>query len=157
MRWLLVLCLFSFGIATRGESAEPTCQAPTQTCLDLLVLEYKNKAWIGIELDLERLPKEHVLLQVFPDSPADRAGLKPGDHLLAVDKFEIVGASDQSALAHLFSLKAGDKASLRLRRGSAQLLVELTSEVMPLPMVRQIVGAHMVVHQGQTIEKGEGP
>lgn len=66
------------------------------------VMFYQPKAFLGVNFELMRLPdgREVISLQsVVPNSPADRAGLKPGDFLLEVGGVRVEDFEDPTAFA----------------------------------------------------------
>ncbi|HIE38584.1 MAG TPA: PDZ domain-containing protein [Anaerolineales bacterium] len=76
-------------------------------------------AYGGIGVDLWRDAEGRVILSPFPDSPAERAGVQPGDILLAVDGESV--ATDTT-----------DKVRVRLR-GEVSTTVTLTLSRPPTP------------------------
>ncbi len=59
------------------------CTKTTQECLDVMSAEFKNKGWLGFELD----KSEHgqmVIKKVIAGSPAEQAGFHAGDVLVAM-------------------------------------------------------------------------
>jgi regulator of sigma E protease len=63
---------------------------------------------------------------VFKDSPADRAGLKEGDEVIAVDGKKIPSAL---AIADYVKQHAGRPIAFRVRRGSDELTITVTPEI----------------------------
>ena len=70
--------------------------------------------WLGVTLeDSSEQPK---IAEVIPDSPAERAGLRPGDVFMAIDGEAI---ADVEALVEAIQAHdAGDRVRLRIRRGA---------------------------------------
>jgi serine protease Do len=79
--------------------------------------------WLGLYLDNDRA--EAAVVEVIPDSPAAKAGLRPGDVLLAID--DQAAPTREAFIAALRARQPGDQLKLRLRRGEAEqvLVVEL--------------------------------
>ncbi len=77
-----------------------------------------------------------VVVTPFPDSPASRAGIRPGDIIVAVDGTDIFGLSQNEA-ALLIRGPVGMKVELTIRReGELEpLIVQLTREEIELPTV----------------------
>lgn len=89
------------------------------------------RGWIGIvaedvseaqarELGLAR--GGVVIADLYRDSPAQVAGLRPGDVLLAIDGTPV--RSSQEALARLASARPGSKTRLEVARGAWRVAVE---------------------------------
>ena len=102
--------------------------------------ENRQRQWLGLEVAslLDRSPAAEQLkatlgvtgtvgvlvLKVVPDSPADAAGIRPGDVLEAVDDFEI---SDLETYRRLRAQLAGRNEPLRfrVRTGSVENYIEV--------------------------------
>ena len=72
------------------------------------------------------LPVDHGALvrQVAPNGPAARAGIRPGDFVLAIDGQRIDATSTYDEV--LFAHAPGETVEVTLRRGAEELRVELT-------------------------------
>jgi len=79
------------------------------------------KVGLGVSLSPDERPLE--IRFVFPDSAADRAGLRVGDRLLRLDDQAIGSLED--LVAKLDGREEGDAATLRIRRGDEELHVEV--------------------------------
>ncbi len=80
---------------------------------------------IGIRVDIGKIKA------VQQDSPADRAGIKPGDRMTTVDGLDIGTEIDPARLPDYFVEKAGQKVEVRLTRsgkGSREITVTLVPE-----------------------------
>lgn len=95
-----------------GLSAAPSPSAPTA-----LAVQEARRGWLGVSLqevgsgDAGRLL---VVSEVYPGSPAERAGVQAGDRLLALDG---QGLSTQADLARAFAdTRAGQRAKLQIGR-----------------------------------------
>lgn len=102
--------------------------------------EFKNDtqgkfAGVGIEVDL----KGDVITVIAPieGSPADRAGVRSGDRILAIDGEPVVEASPDKAIKKMRG-PAGTRVKLTVRRPNVQaaLTFELVREVVTVASVR---------------------
>ncbi len=86
-------------------------------------------AGIGVLVDLPREDKDRLLiLSVFPDSPADRAGLKPHDAIIAIDGERVTYAKRDELIPKLRG-RAGSQVTITVRTpGRAPRDVTLTRQ-----------------------------
>jgi S1-C subfamily serine protease len=78
----------------------------------------------GFQVDLAG-ERKAVVSTVEPDSPAARAGMAPGDEIVAVEGQPLTASTGEAANEKLFG-KAGDRIQVTVRRGKAEKSVELT-------------------------------
>ena len=96
-----------------------------------------NDGWLGVSLvdptremlqDLGLSGKRGAFIpQVFQDSPADKAGIRPGDFITHVDKREMIRGSSQLSLT-VADIKPGDKTVLTVIRDGASRDIEVRIE-----------------------------
>lgn len=75
-------------------------------------------------MNLQSVPVDRVLVQsVVPGSPADQAGIGPGDLLLSVDGHAVSSPGD---VYHILSgLQPGDAVTLRLQQGPVSITAQV--------------------------------
>ncbi|MDD5041957.1 MAG: S41 family peptidase [Candidatus Peribacteraceae bacterium] len=80
--------------------------------------------------------REGVLTITTPlsNSPAERAGLKPNDQIIAVDGQSLSGLSYEEMVDHVRGPK-GSVAKLRIRRNGAEFDVEVTRDTIKVPEI----------------------
>ena len=104
------------------------------------------RGWIGIEAqDITPELAESFKLKevrgsliagVLRGSPAERAGLRPGDVLLGIDGVQVTDSS--SMLNLISSLKPDNKAVLSIARNQNKVQVPITIGKRPIPqLIRQ--------------------
>lgn len=82
-----------------------------------------HSAYLGVQL--ESIPVGQVLISgVVPGSPADRAGLAPGDVISAVDNRPVSFPGDVTNLVS--RLHPGDRVAIRVQRGPLSLTTAVT-------------------------------
>ncbi len=69
---------------------------------------------------------EVVILRCYSDSPAEKAGLEPGDIILEADGVEITGTDLDETVATLFRGEAGTTVNLKIYRESTDETFEVT-------------------------------
>ncbi|SDK66343.1 serine protease DegQ [Methylophilus rhizosphaerae] len=100
-----------------------------------------TRGWIGIEaqditpelaesFNLKNI-NGSLIAGVLLDSPADRAGMRPGDILVAINKKPVTDS--QSMLNIIAMLKPKEKATLTILRASKKMDIDLVVGKRPLP------------------------
>jgi len=84
-----------------------------------------NYGGIGVQVDLRG--GTIVVVSAWPDSPADRAGIRTGDRIVEVDG-RIVAPDELVETAGLLRGEPGSKVVLRVRRSSVEGLLSFTVE-----------------------------
>ncbi len=82
----------------------------------------------GFEAVLLKDPPEVLVKQVFPTSPAHRAGLFPGDDLLEVNGRAVAGLSPKQVTEMLLKPDERREITLKIRRGQTALALKLETE-----------------------------
>jgi serine protease Do len=106
---------------------------------DIFPTEFVKSLWFGARVKVGTSPL--VITSVQPQSPAGKAGLQPGDAILAVN-----GQAPKSFIdfADLLAANAADKAALKIQRGAApkEIQVRLLPEasVFNADMIRDRLG-----------------
>jgi serine protease DegQ len=102
-----------------------------------------TRGWIGIEAqditpelaESFKLKQDHgsLIAGILRGSPAERAGLRPGDILLEIDGREV---SDSSSMLNLISvLKPGKKATLKIAREEKEMDISVLIGKRPKPQL----------------------
>jgi carboxyl-terminal processing protease len=106
------------------------------------------------------LPGRVIVLQALPGTPSAKAGLSPGDEILAINGYEI-NRLDIEQLTQLLSQSRQGQAELHVRRpGSARILnFVLTPEDMQAPSVERafFVGAGVGYIRVSSFDANTGP
>jgi carboxyl-terminal processing protease len=91
---------------------------------------------IGIYLQQDQTTKQLIITSTIPGAPAEKAGFKRGDILLAVNGQNIAG-KDIDAVSALIQGKAGTNVSITVQRPSTQqkLTINVTREQITVPNV----------------------
>jgi peroxiredoxin len=88
--------------------------------------QFYQRFGIGATLTVEKqLAAVKIISDISPGSPADRAGLKDGDELLAVDGREVAGVKLRD-VAQMVSSTRPIPVELRIRRGTETLVREVS-------------------------------
>ncbi|MFH0965584.1 MAG: PDZ domain-containing protein [Planctomycetota bacterium] len=96
-----------------------------------------SRAWLGLTLrqHLDKAGKKAgaVVAQVLPDSPAQKAGIAPGDHIIAYEsgdaRHELCCVTDLTF--EIASMKPGTTVQVHLEREGRKIALPVALEVMP--------------------------
>ncbi len=136
----LVLALAVPAWAGSGEK----CTASTQECLDHMAAK-KDKGWVGFSIDKNEAGTM-VVKSVVKGSPAEKAGFKVGDQLVALNganftDYEAVKAAKGTWMP-------GSKVTYTVKRASAEKSMAVVLAPMPADVYAQMVGEHLIAdHQ----------
>jgi carboxyl-terminal processing protease len=105
-------------------------------------------AGIGVEVSPKATPAGLQIVHVFSSSPAQRAGLKPGDVIVAVDGRSLRGVPAATSTA-LIKGPPGTEVRLTLaRRGTPRRTVTVTRATISEPVVASAIRAYKGVKLG---------
>jgi S1-C subfamily serine protease len=123
------------------------CTGDAQQCASKMAAEIKNRGWVGIEMDDQ--DGRMTVKRVLPGSPAETAGLRAGDVLVAVNGARFAADDKQAVKAAYKSFAPGGTATYSVLRGGQEQTVSVTLGRVPDEVLAQWVGAHVLeAHAG---------
>lgn len=140
----LVLALMA-ALATTAAAGEK-CTADTQSCLNKMAQSLANKGWIGVELDSDEETGALTIKVVVDDSPAQAAGFKAGDQLVAINGVVIADADEQTMKKTWSEMTPGKVVTCTIGRGNKQKEVDVTLAKLPDDVMAKWIGSHMLEH-----------
>jgi len=93
-----------------------------------------DNAFEGIGTSIRGVTNGLRIESVYPDSPASRAQIRPGDVITHADGKPLAGLSETAATAFIKG-RSGTTVTLRLRRGDAVLTKRVTRAKISIPVV----------------------
>jgi predicted metalloprotease with PDZ domain len=118
------------------------CSHEAQVCLNYMAQHLQGRGWAGVDLDEGH--DAMTVTQVFPGTPADRAGVKVGDQLVAINGVKIAEENEEKMQALMADMKPGKTFDYTLARKGKERQVSITLDEMPDEAIQRIVGAHML-------------
>src|SRR5262245_33862774 len=109
------------------------CPYDTQECLDRMMTQMKKSGWIGVEFDDGAQIAEgcYKITRVIPGSPAEGAGLRPGDILFAMNGIVFNPGNMEKIRTAKKDMKPGVSVVYTLKRDGHERPVSITLAPMP--------------------------
>src|SRR5437879_13706057 len=98
----------------------------------------------GIVASVQQKTDQIVLVSIMPGTPAEKAGLKAGDVVNAVDGQSTKGWTADDAVNHIRG-KAGTTVKLQISRAGQTLSFDLTRQEINVPSVATHICKHRVL------------
>ena len=122
------------------------CTAGTQECLNKMAEKLQNKGWVGIELDRDEETGALSVTLVVDDSPAQAAGFKAGDKLVAMNGLVFGEASEEALEEAWGGMKPGKEIAYTVSRNGHDEDLDVTLGKLPEDVMAKWVGQHMLDH-----------
>jgi carboxyl-terminal processing protease len=119
------------------------CTASADDCLNKMSAKYQKTAWLGIETE-ETKGGHRAVSRVFEGSPAEKAGFKKGDILLALNGVEMTDENKDALKKVKHSLTAGSHATYVVKRQGGKVKLEAELGSVPREVMAQWIGDHML-------------
>jgi C-terminal processing protease CtpA/Prc len=119
------------------------CTEPVQTCLDGMVTKLKTTGYIGVELDDTKVKTVMLVTKVMAGTPAEKAGIKEGDELYAIDGIRFSYEHNEA----MNKIKVpGKEVTVTIKRKGASQDLKMTLGSMPADVMAKYIGEHMMHH-----------
>jgi len=124
------------------------CNMPLQVCVDRMSSSLKRTGWVGIEFDNSIvLNGGYRVVKVVPGSPAEKAGLQPGDVLYALNGVRIADENSAALAKARKEWKPGQSVTYTIKREGVDREITLTLAPMPADVMARWIGEHMKEHE----------
>jgi membrane-associated protease RseP (regulator of RpoE activity) len=122
------------------------CTASTQDCLNHMVKSFENRGWVGIEMDDRGGVDRMVITKVIENSPAERAGFRVGDTLVAVNGVAFSEANQKQLKDIQYAMKPGADFTYTVSREGTKVDIDVELGQLPKSVMAQWIGSHMMDH-----------
>ena len=142
--WLvgaLVACLALPAFAGGGGHG---CKADVQACLNKMAEKYAKRGWVGLELDEDKASGALTVEQVVPGSPAEAAGFKAGDVLVALNGIEFGEENYEALKKAKYKMAPGKQVTYTVARKGKNRDLAVTLAKLPDEVLAQWIGGHMI-------------
>lgn len=151
--WILALVLASVSLVAAGESEK--CTYSTQECLNMMAEKMRTAGWVGVELDKDETTGIMTVKRTFEGSPAEAAGIQPGDVLYALNGVVISDANKDALVKARKEWKPGQSVTYTIKRNGSDRDVSLTLAPVPADVMARWVGEHMLQHASIDMAKSD--
>ncbi|EYE89764.1 protease [Fervidicella metallireducens AeB] len=93
-----------------------------------------NNKFIGIGIHIDMVPEGVKILSIISNSPAEEAGLKPGDIILEASGHQLSGMKSEEAVTYIKG-EEGTKVTLIIKRGETTFNLEVERRQISVPTV----------------------
>jgi S1-C subfamily serine protease len=107
---------------------------------------FKNRGWVGIEMDDKGGMDKMVVTKVIEGSPAEKAGFKPGDTLVAVNGVAFSEDNKKALKDIQYSMKPGADFTYTVTRKGSKVDLNVELGTLPDNVMAQWIGGHMMDH-----------
>ena len=145
---MIVAALLLAPASSTALAGEYKCTAPTQECLDKMAANLMKRGWLGIFGDeiRENGTMYMKIIEVVPGSPAEKADIRPGDILVAINGVDLIESNKEK----LYTIQKKNKPGVEFRytvlRNKHRVYKRARLESMPYEVIVRAVGAHMLEH-----------
>jgi C-terminal processing protease CtpA/Prc len=108
--------------------------------------------WVGVELLCREQGQPYKVSMVIPDTPADKAGLRPGDVLVAMNGIAIPDCSQDTLGKINRDAKPGQSVTYTIKRDGVDREIALTLEPICADVLAKYLGER--ARDRATAEKG---
>jgi predicted metalloprotease with PDZ domain len=134
--------IFVAVIATATLFAQgPKCNGAARECEQQIRQMLSGRRYLGATIE-DRSPGL-VIKAVHPDSPAEKAGLKAGDQLIAINGKPLTSATPRDFKQHIADARSTGRLWMIVSRGGAYSRVETRLEPYTKEQIHRIVTAHL--------------
>lgn len=146
-RMITMLALVAVAAIPVAAGEHKKCTMSTQECLNMMAEKMKKSGWVGVELDVEATGGQgYKVEKVIPGSPAEKAGIQPGDVLYALNGVTINEDNKEALKKVRKEWIPGQSVTYTIKRAGADRDVTLTLAPMPADVMANWVGQHMLDH-----------
>ncbi|HVE87410.1 MAG TPA: PDZ domain-containing protein [Myxococcales bacterium] len=126
-----------------------SCKAEAQACLDEMTAKLKNRGWVGIEMDVDEKTHLMSVKRVVEDSPAQAAGLKSGDVLVALNGVKLTEENEIQLSKAKETMVPGVTVTYTISRAGKDQQVPVKLGELPPQVLYQWIGQHMLEHHAR--------
>lgn len=136
-----LILVASLAAASLLSAQEPKCNGAARDCDQQIRSMLSGRRYFGATIE-DRNPGL-VIKSVHPEGPAQRAGLKAGDRLIAVNGKSLTQASGKDFKQHIADARASGRLLMIVSRHGTYSRVNLRLEPYTKEQMQKIIAAHL--------------
>jgi membrane-associated protease RseP (regulator of RpoE activity) len=152
-RWPAFGLLLLLVLAVPVNAGQPKCPLPLGECMAQFG-KMRERPWLGVEIDNDAKTGLPLVKSVKEGSPAEKAGVKPGDTLI-----EIGGVAPQEWFAGRAGWKQtwkdGDLAAIKVGRGGKSQALSMAMGHISEETLAQVIGIHVLEAHLAYMDEGQ--
>ena len=138
----LLIMLTAMVVSLSAVAGGEHCDGAAEDCMAKMQAKYAAKPWLGVEYD-KGDHGQYVIKTVHADSPAEAAGFRKGDVILAMEGVEYTKAN-KKALKQVWSgVKPGSEVQYVVKRQGAKVELDATLAHVPVELQKKWIAEHM--------------
>jgi S1-C subfamily serine protease len=153
---LAVLAVLASGLAVAGgeDCAQQAvtavakdkhkCEASTQECLDQMAAHFRERGWVGIELNIDEATGAMGVTKVEPNSPAEAAGFHTGDVLVALNGVRLDDENKEKVAGAKEKMMIGATVTYTVERKGKPKDLTVTLAQIPESVLAAWIGRHLL-------------
>jgi predicted metalloprotease with PDZ domain len=143
MKKTIALLFLTAAIVTPAFAGEgESCDHEAQVCLNYMAQHLEGRGWAGVDLD--ESGEAITVTAVFDGTPAEKAGVKIGDQLVAVNGIRISEENEEKVHALMGEMTPGKTFDYTLSRNGRERNISIMLAEMPDEAKYKIIGRHML-------------
>ena len=142
MKRAVIGALLTLALASPTWAGGHACTDTVENCKAQLAKDLAGRGWLGIKME----PREDgtvTVVKVVPDSPAQEAGLKEGDVLVALGGARFGKASEEDLEKERKGWTPGTRLAYTVLRDSKEISVPVKLAKMPDSVREEIIAMHV--------------
>ena len=153
---LMTLALVVAALPLFAGDEKKRCEGEIAVCAEMMAQKFRDRGWVGINLDNSEGEDKTVLSGIFENSPAEAAGLKKGDVLVALNGIPYTRDNEKELYDVYKNSKPGQTITFEVDRSGQQQEIDVTLARLPEKIVAQWIGYHiMEAHLAYEDDAGE--
>lgn len=142
----MVYLLLALALALPAAAQEDRCSEELAVCVRAMADTLRHRGWAGLDLDHNEATGALVVSKVVQGSPAQAAGFRPGDRLMALNGIPY-GRENEARLKEAYKgLEPGATVTWTVRRDGGTLEIPVVLAPLPEHIMAQWIGQHVLHH-----------